>query len=105
MTVKTQQQQLRVRWRKRPAGAPAVSSTSCPASRSSGNADYPQDLYLAHGAEQVGEPEVDETAEVRSVPVDETPAMIANGDILGAITIVAVQHVLLRRAGVHVPPP
>ena len=38
-----------------------------------GNADYPQDLYLAHGAEHVGEPEVDETAEVRWVPVDETP--------------------------------
>ena len=34
-----------------------------------GNADYPQDLYLAHGAELVGEPEVDETAEVRWVPV------------------------------------
>jgi hypothetical protein len=30
--------------------------------------------------------------------------MIAKGDILGAITIIAVQHVLLRRAGVHVPP-
>jgi 8-oxo-dGDP phosphatase len=30
-----------------------------------GNADYPQDLYLAQGAEHVGEPEVDETAEVR----------------------------------------
>ena len=42
-----------------------------------GNADYPQDLYLASGAERVGEPEVDETAEVRWVSVDETPAMIA----------------------------
>ena len=30
-----------------------------------GNGDYPQDLYLAHGAEHVGEPEVDETAEVQ----------------------------------------
>jgi hypothetical protein len=30
-------------------------------------------LYLAHGAERAGEPEVDETAEVRWVPVDETP--------------------------------
>jgi 8-oxo-dGTP pyrophosphatase MutT (NUDIX family) len=69
-----------------------------------GNADYPQDLYLAHGAEPVGEPEVDETAEVRWVPVDETPLMIAKGEILGAITIIAVQHVLLRRAGVHVLP-
>jgi 8-oxo-dGTP pyrophosphatase MutT (NUDIX family) len=69
-----------------------------------GNADYPQDLYLAHGAERVGEPEVDETAEVRWMPVDETPMMIATGEILGAITIIAVQHVLLRRAGVHVLP-
>ena len=70
-----------------------------------GNADYPQDLYLAHGAEHVGQPEVDETAEVRWVPVDETPAMIAKGDILGAITIIGVQHALLRRAAARVPPP
>jgi hypothetical protein len=69
-----------------------------------GNADYPQDLYVAHGAEHVGEPEVDETAEVRWVPVDETPAMIAKGDILGAITIIGVQHALLRRAAARVPP-
>ncbi len=70
-----------------------------------GNADYPQDLYLAHGAERVGEPEIDETAEVRWVPVDETPAMIAKGDILGAITIIGVQHALLRQAAARVPPP
>jgi 8-oxo-dGTP pyrophosphatase MutT (NUDIX family) len=70
-----------------------------------GNADYPQDLYLASGAERVGEPEVGETAEVRWVSVDETPAMIARGDILGAITIIGVQHVLLQRAGARVPPP
>jgi 8-oxo-dGTP pyrophosphatase MutT (NUDIX family) len=70
-----------------------------------GNADYPQDLYLAHGAELVGEPEVDETAEVRWVPVGETPAMIARGEILGAMTIIGVQHALLRRAAARVPPP
>ena len=69
-----------------------------------GNADYPQDLYLARGAERVGEPEVDETAEVRWVPVEKTPAMIAEGSILGAITVIGVQHVLLLRAGVPVPP-
>jgi len=70
-----------------------------------GNADYPQDLYLAHGAELVGEPEVDETAEVRWVPLDETPAMLARGEILGAITIIGVQHALLRRAAARVPRP
>ena len=70
-----------------------------------GNADYPQDLYLALGAELFVEPEVDETAEVRWVPVDETPSMIAQGDILGAITIIAVQHVLLRLAAARVSQP
>src|ERR1700684_4715124 len=48
-----------------------------------GNAGYPQDLYLAHGAERVGEPQVDETAEVRWGPVDETHMMIAKGEIMG----------------------
>jgi 8-oxo-dGTP pyrophosphatase MutT (NUDIX family) len=70
-----------------------------------GNADYPQDLYLARGAEKIGEPEVDETAEVRWVPLDEAAAMIIRGNILGAITIIGVQHALLWRAGVLVPPP
>ena len=70
-----------------------------------GNADYPQDLYLARGAERVGEPEVDETAEVQWVPLDEAAAMITRGDILGAITIIGVQHALLRQAAVPAPPP
>jgi hypothetical protein len=48
---------------------------------------------------------VDETAEVRWVPVDETPAMIAKGEILGAITIIGVQYALLRRAAARVPRP
>jgi 8-oxo-dGTP pyrophosphatase MutT (NUDIX family) len=68
-----------------------------------GNADYPQDLYLARGAEVVGEPEVDETSEVSWVSLDEAAAMIGRGEILGAITIIGVQHALLRRAGVCVP--
>jgi len=70
-----------------------------------GNANFPQDLYLARGAELVGEPEVDETAEVRWMALDETPAMIAKGEILGAITVIGVQHALLRQAGVLAPPP
>jgi 8-oxo-dGTP pyrophosphatase MutT (NUDIX family) len=66
-----------------------------------GKADYPQDSYLAPGAELVGEPDADETAEVRWAPLDETREMIARGDILGAITIIGVQHALLRRAAAH----
>ena len=68
-----------------------------------GNADYPQDLFLAHGAEHVGEPEADEAAEVGWVPLEDVPAMIGRGEILGAMTIIGPQHVLLRRAGVQPP--
>ena len=101
--MRTLPRRRRARWR-RWAGVRAGLSSSCPASRIIGNADYPQDLYLARGAELVGEPEVDETAEVRWVPVGETPAMIAQGEILGAITIIGVQHALLWRAAARVPP-
>ena len=37
-----------------------------------GNANYPQDLYLACGAELVGKPDADETAGVRWVPLGDT---------------------------------
>jgi hypothetical protein len=60
-----------------------------------GNADYPQDLYLARGAERVGEPGADEASEVRWVPLADTPALIRSGQILGAITVIGVQHALL----------
>jgi 8-oxo-dGTP pyrophosphatase MutT (NUDIX family) len=68
-----------------------------------GNADYPQDLFVAHGADRVAEPETDETSEVRWVPVAELPALIEDGDILGAITVIAAQHVLLQQAGARRP--
>jgi ADP-ribose pyrophosphatase YjhB (NUDIX family) len=70
-----------------------------------GNADYPHDLFLAVGADRVGDPEADEAAEVRWVPVDEVPALIGSGEILGAITIIGAQHVLLRRAAGRRPRP
>jgi hypothetical protein len=61
------------------------------------------DAFRRRVASQVGEPEADEAAEVAWAPVDETTAMIARSEILGAITIIGVQHVLLRRAGRHLP--
>jgi 8-oxo-dGTP pyrophosphatase MutT (NUDIX family) len=64
-----------------------------------GNADFPQDLYLARGAEKVGEPEVDEAELVRWIPLAETTAMIAGGEIVGAATVIGVQHALLLAAG------
>jgi 8-oxo-dGTP pyrophosphatase MutT (NUDIX family) len=68
-----------------------------------GNADYRQDLFVARGADRVGEPEADETAEVQWVAVEDLAGLIAGGEILGAMTIIGVQHVLLRRAGARLP--
>ncbi len=69
-----------------------------------GNADFPQDVFLGRGAVQVGEPEADETAQVQWVALDEALAMIGRGDILGAMTVIGVQHALLLRAAARVPP-
>jgi hypothetical protein len=58
----------------------------------------PAGLVPGARGQLVGEPDADETAEVRWVPLEETPEMIARGDILGAVTIIGVQHALLQRA-------
>lgn len=63
-----------------------------------GNADFPQDLYLARGADLVREPAAEETAAVRWVPLDEAAAMISSGEIVGAGTIIGIQHALMLRA-------
>lgn len=60
-----------------------------------GSADSEQALYLARGADQVGVPDVNETEAVKWFPLAETSAMIADGRIVGAATIIGVQHALL----------
>ena len=72
MRARTLLLRRRARWREtgwRPRGIEFV-MTSQPLI---GNADYPQDLYLARGAELVGEPEVDETAEVAGCRLTRRP--------------------------------
>jgi 8-oxo-dGDP phosphatase len=68
-----------------------------------GNADFPQDLYVARGADQVRQPAADEAAAVRWVPLDEAAAMITRGEIAGAATVIGVQHALMLRAGARLP--
>jgi 8-oxo-dGTP pyrophosphatase MutT (NUDIX family) len=63
-----------------------------------GSADAPHDLYLARGADLVGEPETDEAEAVRWVPVGEAREMIRRGEILGAATVIAVLHAAAGRA-------
>jgi len=64
-----------------------------------GSADAPQDVYVARGADLVGEPEIDEAEAVRWVPVDEAQEMIRRGEILGAATVIGVMHAVAERAG------
>jgi 8-oxo-dGTP pyrophosphatase MutT (NUDIX family) len=63
-----------------------------------GSADAPQDIYVARGADLVGEPEIDEAEAVRWVPVDEARKMIERGEILGAATVIGVMHAVAERA-------
>lgn len=64
-----------------------------------GNADFPQDLYVAYGAEPVREPDPDETELVRWFPIDEAWGMVRSGEIVGAATVMAVQHALVLASG------
>jgi 8-oxo-dGDP phosphatase len=68
-----------------------------------GNADFPQALYLARGADLVREPASDEAAAVRWVGLDDAAAMITTGEIAGAATVIGVQYALMLRAGVRLP--
>ncbi len=63
-----------------------------------GSADAPQDIYVARGADLVGEPEIDEAEAVRWVPLDEARKMIERGEILGAATVIGVMHAVAERA-------
>jgi len=63
-----------------------------------GSADAPQDVYVARGADLVGQPEVDEAEEVRWVPIGEAQEMISSGKITGAATVIAVMHAAAERA-------
>jgi len=56
------------------------------------------DQYVAHlsrCAEGVSAPDPNETEAIRWIPLAEIPGLIADGLIVGAATIIGVQHVLL----------
>jgi 8-oxo-dGTP pyrophosphatase MutT (NUDIX family) len=67
-----------------------------------GSADAPQDVYVARGADLVGEPEIDEAEAVRWVPVEEALEMIRTGRSSGRRRLSA-SCMLLRSgcAGTH----
>lgn len=62
-----------------------------------GNADSPQDLYYAKGAVEVGRPDINETARVAWVPLDEAANLIKTGEIAGAGSVIGILYVLATR--------
>jgi hypothetical protein len=75
-----------VRWRIATSGQAGCKPSAQPAI---GSADVPQDVYMARGADLVGEPEIDKAEAVRWVLVAEAQDMIRRGESLGAATISA----------------
>jgi 8-oxo-dGTP pyrophosphatase MutT (NUDIX family) len=60
-----------------------------------GMVDTPHELYVAHGAEHVGEPTDDEEAgRVEWVPLADIPGLIERGEIAGSGSLVGLLHVL-----------
>lgn len=62
-------------------------------------ADAEQRLFVSYGAEQVTETPVDinEAEEIGWILLDEVPAMIASGEIIGSASVIGLQAVLLDR--------
>jgi ADP-ribose pyrophosphatase len=70
-----------------------------------GMVDARIDVYLWRAFEKVGEPsDAEEAGELRWVPLSKVPCMIANRDVLGAGTLVALLHLVAMGAGAEFRP-
>ncbi|MCX5400069.1 NUDIX domain-containing protein [Streptomyces sp. NBC_00102] len=63
-----------------------------------GMVDSPHEIYVARGAEKVGEPtDGEEAGEVSWVPLDDIPRLMSEGKLMGSGTLVALLHILASR--------
>jgi 8-oxo-dGTP pyrophosphatase MutT (NUDIX family) len=63
-----------------------------------GSADAENLVYLGEDAEYTGVPaDINEAEEVAWIPLERAERMIADGEIVGAASVIAVQQVILRR--------
>jgi 8-oxo-dGTP pyrophosphatase MutT (NUDIX family) len=70
-----------------------------------GMVDAPIDVYLWRAFEQVGEPsDVEEAGELRWLPLVDVPRLIADRDVLGAGTLIALLQLVAMDAGVDFKP-
>ncbi|MFJ8730339.1 NUDIX domain-containing protein [Streptomyces bauhiniae] len=64
-----------------------------------GMVDSPHEIFVAHGAEKVGEPtDLEEAGHIEWVPLSDVPGLMARGELLGSGTLVALLHILATRS-------
>lgn len=60
-----------------------------------GMVDTPHELYVADGAERVGDPtDLEESGTVEWIPLADVPELIRKGEVVGAGSLVALLHLL-----------
>ncbi|MGW4345177.1 NUDIX domain-containing protein [Streptomyces sp. NPDC004690] len=65
-----------------------------------GMVDSPHEIFVAHGAEKVGEPtDLEEAGHIEWVPLADVPGLMARGELMGSGTLVALLHILASRRG------
>ncbi|MBV2356686.1 NUDIX domain-containing protein [Streptomyces sp. J2-1] len=63
-----------------------------------GMVDSPHEIFVSHGAEKVGEPtDLEEAGHIEWVPLSDIPGLMAQGELLGSGTLVALLHILASR--------
>ncbi|MDT0469656.1 NUDIX domain-containing protein [Streptomyces gibsoniae] len=64
-----------------------------------GMVDSPHEIFVARGAEKVGEPtDLEEAGHIEWVPLADVPGLMARGELLGSGTLVALLHILATRS-------
>ncbi|WP_416972417.1 NUDIX domain-containing protein [Streptomyces sp. 4F14] len=63
-----------------------------------GMVDSPHEIFVAYGAEKVGEPtDLEEAGHIEWVPLADILGLMARGELLGSGTLVALLHILATR--------
>lgn len=63
-----------------------------------GMVDSPHEIFVGHGAVQVGSPtDLEEAGHIEWVPLADIPGLMTRGELMGSGTLVALLHILANR--------